>query len=309
MTAGTLYGPSGSINGTYFNYNIGYWQGVRGGTILSTNNIYDQVVAGGHTAIVLNVQQISRGSFFPCQTGYPANRQTGIGWSASSSSTYGTPALVGQTFNGQPITDDGIGEVSDPVYCWNDTNNATFYVGVSQYTPDDCGNGLLASVDFTGNIVIGVATITGIGNRNNASGTSVAATSLMTVGMGIYAPGLFPLGSKIVSINSVSQITVSNNAIVSGSAQTFNTGYIVQGQDYIIGTAKPGWTPYTYPHPLVAPSGVVTINGTISVSGSVSPTYLGVSVSGNVSVSGSVKVASPGGFGGPAKLIVDLVVH
>jgi hypothetical protein len=27
-------------------------------------------------------------------------------------------------------------------------------------------------------------------------------------------------------------------------------GWVKSGRDYIVGTAKPGWTPYTYPHPL-----------------------------------------------------------
>jgi len=26
--------------------------------------------------------------------------------------------------------------------------------------------------------------------------------------------------------------------------------FIVQGRDFIVGKAKPGYTPYTYPHPL-----------------------------------------------------------
>jgi hypothetical protein len=31
--------------------------------------------------------------------------------------------------------------------------------------------------------------------------------------------------------------------------------YIVSGRDFITGTAKPGYTPYTYPHPLTQGSG------------------------------------------------------
>ena len=30
-----------------------------------------------------------------------------------------------------------------------------------------------------------------------------------------------------------------------------SANYIVAGRDYFNGTAKPGWTPYTYPHPFI----------------------------------------------------------
>ena len=34
-----------------------------------------------------------------------------------------------------------------------------------------------------------------------------------------------------------------------------SSNYIVSGTDFIVGTAKPGYTPYTYPHPLTVGSG------------------------------------------------------
>lgn len=37
--------------------------------------------------------------------------------------------------------------------------------------------------------------------------------------------------------------------------------YIVSGQDFIVGTAKPGYTPYTYPHPLTQGGAVVPPTG------------------------------------------------
>jgi hypothetical protein len=88
------------------------------------------------TGIQLNVYSINRGDSIPCQTAYPAARQTGQGWSASSTATYGTPV----------VAKDGIGAVTDPLYIWNNTGIETSdprYIVPGQYSPDDCGHGLL----------------------------------------------------------------------------------------------------------------------------------------------------------------------
>jgi hypothetical protein len=115
----------------------------------------------------LSVFSINRDDSIPCQTAYPAARQTGIGWSINSDQPYGTPVVQA----------DGIGQISDPLYCWNDSGpliaeEGNSYVGLNQYTPDQCGNGELIGT------------------------------------------------------------------------------FLQEGRDYFVGTAMPGWTPYTYPHPL-----------------------------------------------------------
>jgi hypothetical protein len=149
------------------------WCSFRGAVSLVANNVMDAVA--GKATVVFECQQINRNAGpGACQTSYPANRQCGSGWSANSSATYGHPVVAA----------DGTGYVLDPCYVWGNTGGGgagySQYVGVAQFSPDSCGNGLLAA------------------------------------------------------------------------------NFIQQGRDYFVGTARPGWVPYTYPHPLVSggrPSG------------------------------------------------------
>jgi hypothetical protein len=144
--------------------NNNVWVSYRGGSGVVFNNAM-QDITGNKTGIQLNVYSINRNDSIPCQTGYPAARQTGQGWSSSSSATYGNPV----------VSQDGIGAVTEGVWIWGNTGTETTdpnYVGIDQFSPDECGNGQL------------------IGK------------------------------------------------------------YLIEGRDYFVGTAKPGYTPYTYPHPL-----------------------------------------------------------
>ena len=158
-TSGT--GPSGNT----YPMNTQAWWGGRGGSGVIFNNVMD-LIPGNKTAVTLEVFSINRADSIPCQTAYPAARQTGQGWSASSTATFGNPV----------VPQDGTGAVTEGVWIWNNTGSATTdpstYVGLNQYSPDDCGNGQLV------------------------------------------------------------------------------TDYLKQGRDYFVGTAKPGYSPYQYPHPL-----------------------------------------------------------
>jgi hypothetical protein len=127
-SSGTAFG------GTPYPLNLNYWIEIRGGTGVVTNNEMDDIP--GKTGVLLNVFSINRKDSIPCQTAYPAARQTGQGWNASSKATYGTP-VVGK---------DGVGAVTDPLYIWNNSGTETSdpgYVGLNQYAPDECGNGKL----------------------------------------------------------------------------------------------------------------------------------------------------------------------
>jgi hypothetical protein len=147
--------------------NLNSWTYIRGGVVLIANNTVDTPPAGkGSFAMI--VQSINRATGqLPCQTAWPAARQVGQGWSATSKTAFGNPV----------VTSDGVGAVLDPCYYWGNTGPGANSIRVEQYSPDDCGNGL-KSADF---------------NKS--------------------------------------------------------------GRDYYVGTAKPGWTPYTYPHPLRTASG------------------------------------------------------
>lgn len=159
-TQGKAYG------GDSYPLNMNEWFGVRGGTGVITNNVMEDIPYN-KLGILLTVFSINRQDSIPCQTAYPAAHQTGQGWSAVSTAQYGHPV----------VSKDGTGAVPDPIYIWNNTGTETTdpgYVGVYQFTPDECGN-------------------------NEKIGT-----------------------------------------------------FLQEGRDYFVNEARPGWAPYTYPHPLRA---------------------------------------------------------
>jgi hypothetical protein len=134
-------------------YNLQCWFMDRGGAGVIWGNSMDLIQF--KSGIQFCVFSVNSSQQIPLQTSWPAARQVGQGWSASSSSTYGNPVVAG----------DGIGQVTSGIYIWNNTGTAT----------QDPG---FLSVD------------------------------------GSYA-----------------------------------VPYVQPGRDYFT-TAKPGYTPYTYPHPL-----------------------------------------------------------
>jgi hypothetical protein len=159
------YSTSGRAWGGHpYPLNMNTWFTVRGGTGVIANNSMDNIPFN-KTGIQLSVYSINRVDAIPCQTAYPAAHQLGQGWSSVSTAQYGHPA----------VSKDGTGAVPDPIYIWNNTGTETTdtnYVGVYQFTPDQCGN-------------------------NEKIGT-----------------------------------------------------FLQEGRDYFVNEARPGWTPYTYPHPL-----------------------------------------------------------
>jgi hypothetical protein len=143
--------------------NMNCWVSLRGGSGVVFNNSMQDIP--NKTGVQLNVYSINRDDSIPCQVAYPAARQVGQGWSASSTASYGNPV----------VADDGTGAVTEGVYIWGNTGSETTdpnYVGLDQYSPDDCGNGKLV------------------------------------------------------------------------------TEFLKEGRDYFVGTAKPNYSPYRYPHPL-----------------------------------------------------------
>ena len=131
---------------------LNYWFQVRGGTGVVTGNYMDDV-PWGKSGIQLNVFSITRGmndgqegEF--CPLNYPAPRQTGWGWSASSTAYWGAgddtnPGLLVGGKNPGAFAPDGQGAILDPVYIWNNTGTETAdpnYVGTQTYQPDNCSN-------------------------------------------------------------------------------------------------------------------------------------------------------------------------
>jgi hypothetical protein len=139
------------------------WFSDRGGAGVIWGNSM-AVIGGSQVEIQFCVFSISIPGQIPCQTGYPAARQLGQGWSSSSTAPYGNPV----------VSEDGTGAVTEGIYIWNNNPAETQdpnFVGLNQYPTDQCGNG-----------------------------------------------------------QNISK-------------------YVVAGRDYFVGTAKAGYTPYTYPHP------------------------------------------------------------
>jgi hypothetical protein len=161
------YSASGkSYGGQEYPLLMNTWFTIRGGTGVIANNAVDDIPYNKF-GFYLSIQAINRKTSIPCQTAYPAARQTAQGWSAVSTSSYGTPK----------VSKDGTGAVPDPIFIWNNTGSEIKdpgYVGIYQFAPDECGN-------------------------NEKIGT-----------------------------------------------------FLKEGRDYFVNEARPGWTPYTYPHPLRA---------------------------------------------------------
>jgi hypothetical protein len=137
-------------------YNLQDWFGVRGGTGVITQNSMDAIPSKG--GIQLLVYSITRGmddgsggAF--CPLAYPAPRQTGWGWSATSTASFGVGddtiagRLLGAVSPGV-FGPDGIGAVLDPLYVWNNTGTMTSqpnYVFTYTYPGDNCGHNQVIS--------------------------------------------------------------------------------------------------------------------------------------------------------------------
>ncbi len=157
-----IYDSSGTTwDGRSYPLGLNYWFMMRGGTGTIANNVCPDIP--GKSGILLTVFSINRATaILPCQTSYPAARQIGQSWKGAGGYSYPN------------VPQDGTGYYTDPIYIWGNTGTGSTqpnFVGLDQYTPDDCGN-----------------------------------------------------GQKVAD-------------------------YVKLGRDYILG-AKPGYTPYTYPHPL-----------------------------------------------------------
>jgi hypothetical protein len=143
-----IYNNTFHDDGQSGNLNLFSWTYVRGGTFIMANNQVD-ALPYDRASFIMICQSINRSGFIPCQTAYPAARQVGIGWSSSSNSTYGHPAILGPIPGYPNLGNDGVGQVSDPAYIWGNTGSGGGgYINeiyVDQYVPDDCGNGLLDS--------------------------------------------------------------------------------------------------------------------------------------------------------------------
>ena len=131
--------------------NLQNWFGVRGGTGVITGNAMEDIPF--KEGIQLNVYSITRGmndgaggTF--CPLNYPAPRQTGWSWSASSSTNWGAgddtvpSQLIGGTSPGVFAPDGSPSRaVLKPVYIWNNTGTETTdpsYVVAQTFCPDSC---------------------------------------------------------------------------------------------------------------------------------------------------------------------------
>jgi hypothetical protein len=108
-------------------WNMNSYVGIRGGTGVICDNSMQDIPSKAE--VTLSVFSTRRKCSIPCQTSYPAARQTGQGWKGAGGYDYPS------------VPQDGTGYFTDPVYIWN--NSGTCEVILNQYEPDECGNGQL----------------------------------------------------------------------------------------------------------------------------------------------------------------------
>jgi hypothetical protein len=113
-------------------YNNQNWFMIRGGSgVIWGNSMQD--IGPGKCGIQFCVFSINLPGQIPCQTGYPAARQVGQGWSPSSKARFGNPV----------VPQDGMGAVTEGVYIWNNSGTASTnsaFIALNNAAGDKCGN-------------------------------------------------------------------------------------------------------------------------------------------------------------------------
>lgn len=100
-------GPSGNP----YPLNMNTWFLSRGGAGVIFNNQIDIIPNKGELSFA--VFAVTRGADGICQTGYPAARQVGQGWSATSNAAFGNPV----------VSNDGTGAATEGIYIWGNTGS------------------------------------------------------------------------------------------------------------------------------------------------------------------------------------------
>ena len=113
-------------------YTLQDWFDVRGGVGVIWGNVLPAIP--NKRSIQFNVYSINIPGQIPCQTGYPAARQVGQGWSASSHEPFGHPV----------VESDGIGAAITGVWLWDNTGDGANNIGVNN-SEDKCGHGQKAT--------------------------------------------------------------------------------------------------------------------------------------------------------------------
>lgn len=104
--------------------------------------------------------------------------------------------------------------------------------------PNPCwGAGTSGGADYSAPRQVGMGRVTGAGHNDSVT----------------YAGDSEP--AYIWNITGSTMIAISDYGLAqpsscTGSTYDTSTNYIVAGRDYVVGTPKPGYTKYTYPHPL-----------------------------------------------------------
>jgi PKD repeat protein len=105
-------------------YNVNEWLYLRGGTGCIFSNEMPAITSqqwSTKPSLNLTVQALRRSTGIGCITNYPAPRQVGQGF-------------------------DGTNAVTDPLYIWNNTGSGNYNTpAISDFQPDQCGNGQLAT--------------------------------------------------------------------------------------------------------------------------------------------------------------------
>jgi hypothetical protein len=168
---------------------------------------------------------------------YPWPRQHGWGWDPTGGHSY--PDNVNDT-------------LLEPTYIWGNKASTggvpgeVASVGYRDVPFSTFPNGPCAWPTFTGTLTSGSAVVTGI-----KPGTATYFAGLNITGTGI------PSSTTVLSVDSATQLRLSAPASISGAQKltlnnnSLTTGlYVRENREFHLNIAKPGYAPYTYPHPL-----------------------------------------------------------
>ena len=120
-------------------FGVNQWFLYRGGSAVIRGNVFPLLTSsqwGTKSIINMQDQAIRRGSTQPgCITSYPAPHQIGQGYISGSTFTVSFPNSI----NGATSFTESL----EPSYIYNNTGSAGDSVTLTEYNPDDCGNGQL----------------------------------------------------------------------------------------------------------------------------------------------------------------------
>jgi hypothetical protein len=241
-----------NLNGGAQAYALDGWITPRGGTGVITNNLFDDIEAygswGSKLTLKLQAQPLSRNAGTTPLWG--SNNDTAITSISVASPTVITSPAHGMT-TGDFVRISGSNSTPsvDGRYAITRLTADTYSIAVNVTVAGNTGKSNRIDYPYARQIGRGYVTGTGVdglGNSVDGSGTWVGYP-----GSGIYVGDSEPLYYWNNGGAGEAKIGVDDQDQGGATDRDLPSDYIIAGRDYFAdGTAKSGWTAYTYPHPL-----------------------------------------------------------